>query len=103
MSRRSDGTRRPLNWVGTEVFRLHRKAADLKDTNGMNNLGLMYDDGRGVEQDREKAIEWYRKAVKAGSKDAQGNIYRVLNSHSSPKLHDYKKYERYTDSWGSSR
>jgi TPR repeat protein len=38
------------------------------------NLGLMYDNGRGVEQNDSKALYWYRKAA-AGSHDgAQNNL-----------------------------
>ena len=34
----------------------------------------MYEKGRGVEQDYEKAVEWYQKAAEQGNKDAQSNL-----------------------------
>ncbi|WP_288844273.1 tetratricopeptide repeat protein [uncultured Megasphaera sp.] len=33
------------------------------------NLGVCYEDGKGVAQDYKKAVEWYQKAVD------QGNVY----------------------------
>ena len=35
------------------------------------NLGLKYDNGDGVEQDKQKAIEWYSKAAHQGHVNAQ--------------------------------
>ena len=39
-----------------------------------NNLGSMYDIGRGVRQDYAQAIVWYRKAAEHGSADDQYNL-----------------------------
>ena len=41
------------------------------DACAQNNLGLMYQNGRGVEQSYEKAAEWYLKAAEQGLADAQ--------------------------------
>jgi CHAT domain-containing protein len=48
------------------------EAANLGDTEAMVALGFIYGKGEGVEKDREKALEWYGKAFKAG--DPQGAI-----------------------------
>ena len=37
-----------------------------------NNLGWLYQNGRGVAQDYAQAVEWYRKAAEQG--DAMRNI-----------------------------
>ena len=37
-------------------------------------MGICYDEGRGVQQDREKAVEWYRKAANQGDAAAQLNL-----------------------------
>ena len=37
-----------------------------------NNLGWMYKNGKGVDQNFEEAIKWHRKAAKQG--DAQNNL-----------------------------
>jgi TPR repeat protein len=42
------------------------------------NLGVMYDNGRGVLQDYKTAVKWYRLAAKQGYAPAQynlGNMY----------------------------
>lgn len=38
------------------------------------NLGLMYDNGQGVEQDDAMAVYWYRKAAEGGHDGAQNNL-----------------------------
>ena len=38
------------------------------------NLALMYDSGRGVPQDDEQAVMWYRKAAEQGHANAQFNL-----------------------------
>ena len=40
----------------------------------MGNLGYMYANGEGVEQDYAKAIEWYTKAADSGNTTAMYNI-----------------------------
>ena len=38
------------------------------------NLGVMYDNGTGVEQSDEKAVEWVLKAAEQVNADAQCNL-----------------------------
>ena len=38
------------------------------------NLGGMYRKGRGVEQDYEEAVKWYRQAAEQGHAIAQTNL-----------------------------
>lgn len=35
------------------------------------NLGVMYDNGRGVPKDEAQAVAWYRKAAEQGDANAQ--------------------------------
>lgn len=44
--------------------------AEYKDTEATYFLGLFYDNGYGVEKDEAKAINYYKRAARAGSKDA---------------------------------
>jgi hypothetical protein len=37
-------------------------------------LGIMYEEGRGLTQDYEKALEWYRKAAEQGYAPALNNL-----------------------------
>ena len=48
--------------------------ANLGDVEAQYNLGVMYDEGAGVEADLASAAEWYRKAARHGFKDAQTNL-----------------------------
>jgi TPR repeat protein len=40
----------------------------------MSNLGVMYDNGLGVEQSYEKAFEYYEQAAQLGHAQAQYNL-----------------------------
>lgn len=52
----------------------YRRAADQRYAIAQNNLGLMYDNGRGVPQDYAQAVLWYRKAADQGAAGAQYNL-----------------------------
>ncbi len=56
---------------------LVQKAADLSFPAAMNRLGEMYERAEGVERDEKKAIDWYRKASAAGSKEAGEALKRL--------------------------
>lgn len=56
-----------------EIRELKRKA-NLGDAIAQNNLGTHYSDGKGVKQDYEKALYWYRKAAEQGESMAQYHI-----------------------------
>ena len=52
--------------------------AEKGDVIAQHNLGLMYDNGRGVTKDEVEAVKWYRKAADQGFAKAQfnlGNMY----------------------------
>ena len=48
--------------------------AELGDAEAQFNLGVMYDEGAGIDQDLVKAASWYRKAADQGFVDAQTNL-----------------------------
>jgi TPR repeat protein len=48
--------------------------AELGDAEAQFNIGVMYDEGAGVQQDLAKAAEWYKKAAEQGFVDAQANL-----------------------------
>ena len=53
-------------------------AADQGDARAQNNLGLMYQTGRGVPQDYGAAAQWFQRAAERGHVGAQsslGNFY----------------------------
>ena len=49
-----------------EAVKWYRKPAEQGQAKAQNDLGLMYEDGRGVQQSDVEAIKWYRKAGEQG-------------------------------------
>ena len=56
------------------ALRLLRPLAAQGDAAAQYNLGLMYDEGRGVTRDDAQAVNWYRKAADQGDANAQNNL-----------------------------
>ena len=54
----------------------YQEAAQQGDTAAQNNLGIMYANGWGVEQDYEEAVKWFQKAAEQGHAEAQDNLRR---------------------------
>ncbi len=48
------------------ALRESRPLAEQGNAIAQNNLGLMYDQGRGVPQDDARAVKWYSKAAEQG-------------------------------------
>ena len=57
-----------------EALRWYHEAAEQGHAGAQNNLGLMYDEGRGVTQDYAEAVHWYCKAAEQGVVLAQFNL-----------------------------
>jgi len=55
----------------------YQRAADTGNTSAMNNLGLLYMNGRGVDRDPTKGAALFRKAADAGNRDAMRNLAKV--------------------------
>ena len=51
-----------------------RSAAQQDDAAAQFNLGLMYDEGKGVAQDFKEAVRWYKLAAAQGNAKAQFNL-----------------------------
>ena len=47
------------------------RRAEQGDALSQNNLGVMYDQGKGVPKDSQLAVKWYRKAAEQGYAFAQ--------------------------------
>jgi uncharacterized protein len=58
----------------------HRRDAERGDVYAQSKLGWMYWYGQGVERDRKKGTEWYRKAAKNGSVTAPSALSRILSN-----------------------
>ena len=62
----------------SEAMRLFKMAADAGNTYGLINIGDMYFDGRGVQESRDEAMKWYKKAFDLGNKDAEQKLNRIF-------------------------
>lgn len=57
-----------------QAFRLFHTAASLGHASSQLDLGVLYDEGRGVKPSKARAMYWYRRALKNGSPSAAHNI-----------------------------
>lgn len=56
------------------AFKYFKKAAELGNVVAINDIGVAYENGRGVVQDNTKAVEWYKRAAEQGEQFAQCNL-----------------------------
>ncbi len=59
-----------LDLKDTALFNKLVKKAEKGDAKAQYQLGLIYNNGYGVKQDRKIALSWYKKSSKQGYKDA---------------------------------
>jgi TPR repeat protein len=55
----------------------YRKAADQGYAAAQYNLGVCYDNGGGVVQDKAEAVKWYRKAADQGNVEALEALQKI--------------------------
>ena len=55
------------------AFRYYEQAAKLGWQKAQQNIGWMYSNGKGVEQDYKQSFHWYDKAARQGNSCAQNN------------------------------
>ena len=56
------------------AFAKWRTAAQQGDADAQFNLGVLYDEGKGVAQDYKEAVRWYKLAAAQGNASAQYNL-----------------------------
>jgi len=56
------------------AFLLFRRCAELGQVGCMLDLGYFYDEGVGVEQNKDEAMSWYKRAYRLGDSAAASNI-----------------------------
>ena len=77
-----------------------RARAEQGDAEAQNNLGGMYDEGRGVPQDDAEAVRWYRLAAEQGFAEAQFSLWaRYADGAGVPQ--DYVQAHMWTNLWAS--
>ena len=60
-----------------EAAVLFRKGAEQGSAEAQFNIGLMYDNGQGVTEDRKEAAKWYLKSAQQGYASAQINLGKL--------------------------
>ena len=61
----------------SRAIRLYKVAAEQGDADAQNNLGEIYEVGRGVTRNSDEAIRWYELAAQKGLGSAQFNAGRL--------------------------
>ena len=57
-----------------EIIQLWKLAAEQGNATAQYNLGVAYDNGRGVAKNHQEAAKWYRLAADQGNADAAYNL-----------------------------
>ena len=57
------------------AFKWFHKAAKRGHLDAQKNVAAMYDEGKGVEQDKAKALEWLLKAAEQGDSEAMFSVF----------------------------
>ena len=55
-----------------------KKAAKMGNLAAQNNVGMIYDEGLGVQKDFQLAQKWYQKAAEGGLPESQYNLAAVI-------------------------
>ena len=58
----------------TTSFLELRRRAEQGDAEAQFSLGFRYDEGEGVPEDRQEALQWWRKAAEQGHAMSQDNL-----------------------------
>ena len=75
-----------LNQTGDEYFqqkkyekaaKYYKEAAEQEDAVAQNKLGYMYENGLGVPEDYEEAMNWYQKAEEQGHGDVLADMLNI--------------------------
>jgi TPR repeat protein len=76
-----------------KVISMWRNAADQGHAGAQCNLGVLYDEGHGVKQDKGEAVRLFRKAAKQGFAMAQYNLGAMYSQGQGVKQ-DYREAAR---------
>lgn len=63
-----------------EAFKYYKEAAEKGNSLGINNLGSLYEGGKGVPQSTKEALQYYRTAADMGCLLAMTNLGRLLGN-----------------------
>ena len=77
----------------SEAISWLRKSAEQNFANAQFLLGACYEDGRGVEQDKQEAVKWYRMAAEHGHAKAQLALGRYYDHEEDAPDHNIEDYK----------
>ena len=86
--------------TGLSDFEKNKKRAEGGEAVAQNNLGFMYQEGKGVPKDEVEAVKWYRKAADQGHADAQfvlGVVYEEGKGVPKNEVEAVKWYRKAAD------
>ena len=79
----------PMKSMISAFIGVSEKAAEQGNALAQNNLGLMYDSGKGVSKNPKKAFEWFKKSAENGNHWGQLNAGKCcLNGYGTKKDKD---------------
>lgn len=82
------------NFVFDSIVKLYEAEIEDGNIDAINDLGALYYDGKGCNQDFSKAVYYYKEAAKQGSRQAQENLgYCYYYGRNMPV--DYEKAFHY--------
>jgi len=64
----------------TEAMRLWRELAEKGDANAQHNVGSLYKNGKGVEEDDDEAAKWFEQAAAGGNAASQFEIGKLIET-----------------------
>ena len=68
-------------------------SAEEGNLNAPHNLGYMYHNGKGVNQDYEQALKWYKLSAEKGNSNSQLNIGSMYDKGEGVNQNDNKAKE----------
>ena len=71
------------NDIWVSLFKETLQQARQGDSEAQYNVGAMYQNGRGVTANRDKAVEWYGKAAEQGNSKAVSRLGLMRSNHAS--------------------
>jgi TPR repeat protein len=83
-----------------KALAIFRKGAEQENSMSMANLGLLYENGWGVDQDAQVALSWYEKSAALGNNVGMkfaGDIYRRGRLGSKDKVKALEWYQKAAD------
>ena len=74
-----------------KAFKLFKKLAEQGDSQAQYNLGAMYENGEGIEENIEQAKYWYKKSADQGNEDAKEALKELEQEYPSLETNEKER------------